>query len=145
MAVDTTTTMGLLRWAKWLERSDRRIAWDEIDGIVISTVFLGLDHGYPWLPDAPYLPVLFETMVFPPHYFERDADGNRVKTRGSEYQDRYCLLDDAEAAHARIVAQVKELRALGTDPEFVIARLNGRSEVEDASEDASDVPGVPTD
>ena len=55
--------------------------------IVVSTVFLGLDHGWG---DGP--PVLFETLVFP--------DTKRM--------DRYCTWDEAVAGHERIVALVLE-------------------------------------
>lgn len=45
-------------WARgW--PSCQRVALTEIGGIVVSTVFLGLDHQYG---DGP--PILFETMVF---------------------------------------------------------------------------------
>jgi len=46
------------RWAKWFETADRRVAKDVVDDIEISTVFLGLDHG--WNGEL----LLFETMVF---------------------------------------------------------------------------------
>lgn|SRR6185503_3115750 len=38
----------------------RRVAEDEINGSRISTVFLGIDHGYGFTSN----PMLFETMVF---------------------------------------------------------------------------------
>ena len=47
---------NLLAWADWLEHTDRRVASTIIQsgvGIVVSTVFLGLDYH-----------ILFETMCF---------------------------------------------------------------------------------
>ena len=54
-----------LTWARWLETSpDRVIAHDRDEGpgapnVFVSTVFLGIDHGFD-----PGAPLLFETMVF---------------------------------------------------------------------------------
>ena len=42
----------------WYETADRRVARTEIGGVAISTVFLGLDHGFGGEV------LLFETMVF---------------------------------------------------------------------------------
>ena len=36
----------LLIWAEWFERADRTVAKTEIDGAMVSTVFLGLDHSF---------------------------------------------------------------------------------------------------
>ena len=56
----------VLVWGDWMERSrdERMIARDRDEGsdgeVVISTVFLGLDHNY--YGEGP--PILWETMVF---------------------------------------------------------------------------------
>lgn len=50
---------NLLKWGKWLETANRKVRQDEIDGVIISTVFLGLDHSF-----GGELPLLFETMIF---------------------------------------------------------------------------------
>src|SRR5258708_5331287 len=34
----------LLEWARWFEGSERFVARDEINGVSVSTVFLGVDH-----------------------------------------------------------------------------------------------------
>lgn len=49
----------LLKWGKWFETADRIVRRDEIDGVRISTVFLGLDHAF-----GGGVPLLFETMIF---------------------------------------------------------------------------------
>lgn len=46
-------------WGNWFDSIDRHVDLTEIDGIEISTVFLGLDHNYYEGP-----PHIFETMVF---------------------------------------------------------------------------------
>lgn len=50
---------NLIKWAQWLEKSDRRVALDEQNGIRVSTVFLGLDHSFG---DGKLQ--IFETMIF---------------------------------------------------------------------------------
>jgi hypothetical protein len=54
--------VDLMTWAVWFEDiENRRIARTDIsDSIWVSTVFLGLDHGF----DEGGAPVLFETMIF---------------------------------------------------------------------------------
>lgn len=50
----------LERWIALVEDADyRRIARTDINGIVVSTVWLGIDHQFG---DGP--PLIFETMIF---------------------------------------------------------------------------------
>lgn len=46
-------------WGDWLETAKHQVAFTEIDGLEISTVFLGLDHGHGFTKK----PLLFETMI----------------------------------------------------------------------------------
>ena len=89
----------------WRKRQDpgpptftKRIAADDVNDVHVSTVFLGLDHGYG---DGP--PVVFETMTF----------DHRTPARIDEWCWRYSTLDEAEAGHRRIVAAIER----GEDPE----------------------------
>lgn len=79
----------MLKWAEWFGSRDgknpKRVALIEKDGIRVSTVFLGIDHGF----GEGYAPVLFETMIF----------GGKE----DEYQERYCTWEEAEAGHAKAV------------------------------------------
>lgn len=93
-----------LEGAEWLERNrDRkRVAQDDvvIDGQTywVSTVFLGIDHGY----DNNSVPVVFETMVF-----AKDSGGN---INYSElYMNRYSYYDDALAGHEYVVSNLESL------------------------------------
>ena len=62
-----------------------------IDGIRISTVYLGVDHG--WVNEKP---IIFETMVF-------------MKDSYDDMQcERYVTLEEAEAGHKKIVAKWKD-------------------------------------
>lgn len=80
----------IIEWARWLERNQdaRRVAFDEIGDVHVSTVFLSIDHAFTGGP-----PVLWETMVF---------GGPR-----DEEQERYTSRADAVAGHARMVARVR--------------------------------------
>lgn len=65
------------------------VARDEINNIVVSTVWLGIDHQHlPHLPDHP--PVIFETMTFSPVWDQWDAC----------LVERYGTEDRALAEHA---------------------------------------------
>lgn len=87
----------LMTWARWLEtnRANKHVADDYIENppgvtgaVRVSTVFLGLDHGYGGGP-----PILFETMIFGgPH---------------NEEMWRYSTWEEAEAGHARAVEIAK--------------------------------------
>lgn len=80
----------MFTWAKFFENSkNRTICVEEINNIKISTVFLGLDHG--WGSD---IPVLFETMVF-----GGALDGE---------MERYHTYDEAEEGHKKMVDRVRE-------------------------------------
>ena len=72
----------MLQWGLWFQTADRRVAQDQLpDGVIVSTVFLGLDHRF--VGDGP--PLLFETMIFGGQH-----DG---------YQDRYATWTEAECGH----------------------------------------------
>lgn len=71
-----------------------QVARDVLGDVTVSTVFLGLDHG--WGEDAP---VTFETMVFGGHL--------------DENMWRYATWDQATAGHARVVTAVQN----GTNPD----------------------------
>jgi len=76
-------------WAKELEIANRQVAYKEINGIAISTVFLGLDHSWNGPP-----PLLFETLVF-----GGALDGEMF---------RYETWEEAEKGHAIMVKRVKK-------------------------------------
>lgn len=84
-------TGNLDKWAAWFQNTEtRRIAFDEIEGVQVSTVFLGLDHSFS--DEGP--PVLWETMVF-----GGPMDEHQERCAGSREQ--------AEAMHADVVQRVK--------------------------------------
>jgi hypothetical protein len=81
----------VLAWAAWYETADRSVGRAELPGgVLVSTVFLGLDHDFARVGALEHVPVLFETMIF----------GGPL----DEYRARYCTWEEAEAGHAEAVA-----------------------------------------
>lgn len=79
------------KWSKWVvEPKNRRIAETKVGSKIVSTVFLGVDHGFDGGP-----PVLFETMVF----------GGKF----SQYMQRYCTYEGALEGHEETVNLVKSV------------------------------------
>lgn len=84
-------------WSAWFEeasKSGRKVLrrTKVLDDCLVSTVFLGIDHGFG---DGP--PILFETMIF-----GGDFDGE---------QRRYSTATEALAFHDSLVALAKEKRS----------------------------------
>lgn len=78
----------VLMWAFWRNIDDRRVARTDLGGgYSISTVFLGMNHGWS---ETEKDAVVFESMVF-------DAQGNDAGMR------RYCTWAEAEQGHAELV------------------------------------------
>lgn len=75
----------VLEWANWYQSTDRHVAKDEQNGILVSTVFLGLDHSFGGGP-----PILFETMIF--------------GGKHDEDQWHYATWEDAEDGHKKACA-----------------------------------------
>lgn len=71
----------LMKWAQWIESyPDRQIGRITINGIFVSTVFLGLDHAF--LEDKP---ILWETMQF--------------NGKQDEWMERYSTREEAIKGH----------------------------------------------
>ena len=78
----------LMTWSSRFEKEDRQVADDMVNGVRVSTVFLGLDHNFG--REGP--PILFETMVF-----GGPLDGE---------QWRYETWEQAEAGHKEVMELV---------------------------------------
>lgn len=81
---------NLLVWGRWLNTADRKVARTNIGKVLISTVFLGLDHRF----FGKGKPILYETMVF----------GGKL----DQMMERYCTKEQAIKGHNAIVKKVKE-------------------------------------
>lgn len=80
-------------WAQWYATADRQVAIDRLPLATVSTVFLGLDHG--WFNDRP--PLIFETMVF-----AHPALDGPLK----DFQGRCSTWEQAEAMHAEVMKEL---------------------------------------
>ena len=85
----TPVLCDLMTWAEWFETpGNRTVAKTKIADVLISTVFLGLDHSWGEGP-----PILFETMIF----------GGKL----DQEQERYSTWDEAEEGHKQMVERVE--------------------------------------
>lgn len=95
--IDRATDEGWMAWSRWFATADRQVAEDRlcVGGdeavFVVSTVFLGVEHG----TDGAGAPLLFETLVFV-------EDGTTRDLR------RYASREAAQAGHARIVESLRQ-------------------------------------
>lgn len=84
-------TKDFIEWGKWLEIQNRIVKQQVLkNGYFVSTVFLGLDHGF----GRSKKPIVFETAVFPNKKNLRDVDLRR-----------YATWTEAEKGHKKIVRQ----------------------------------------
>jgi hypothetical protein len=92
----------LREWADLRTGKDVHVAESTLldQGKWVSTVWLGVDHGFSWNPDHP--PVIFETLVF-----------DLATGFAGDYMERYTTLLDATLGHDRIVQAIKEERDPG--------------------------------
>ena len=83
-----------VQWGIWMEaaRNEQRlhVGSTEVDGMVVSTVFLGLDHNF-----MGGEPLLFETMIF--NKYGSAVDG----------QSRYHTWQEADMGHKAVVLKLK--------------------------------------
>lgn len=79
----------IIKWAKWFETANRKVAEEAIGDSQVSTVFLGIDHSF-----HGGAPVLWETIVFGGKF-----DQEQERCSG--------LREEAEAMHARMVETVR--------------------------------------
>jgi hypothetical protein len=83
-----------LEWAEWYEAAavseERIVARDELDGLLISTIFIGIDPG---AGDSDEPPLLFETMTF-------------VNGKATGIAIRSATWEDAEDRHRSMIRQI---------------------------------------
>lgn len=91
--------MSMMEWsARFGDDDYRRVGADEVGPYYVSTVWLGIDHGF----GRTALPLIFETMVFGPGGASDELEQERVAT-----------LEEARAVHAKHVAKYTKLAADG--------------------------------
>lgn len=80
----------LLEWGRFMEEKSRIVKQEVVNGVNISTVFLGLDHNF----DEGEL-LAFETMIF--------------GGKHDDYQERCSTWEQAEEMHAKAKKIVEDL------------------------------------
>ena len=81
-----------LAWGEWFLEAERHVALTQVaEGIEVSTVFLGLDHGF----GRSEAPLLFETMTF------------GLAGEPGEVYWRYATWAEAEAGHRAMCAVIR--------------------------------------
>jgi hypothetical protein len=81
--------VDFLTWAMWYQGADRTIARTEINNVVVSTVFFGLDFAW----GEENVPELFETIIL-----GGELDGEKI---------RAATWEQAEELHERYVGMVR--------------------------------------
>jgi len=84
----TPKKVDMTAYLNWLETGTRHIEKTRYGGVLVSTVFLGLDHSF-----GHGAPLLFETMIF---------GGTH-----DEYQERCSTYEEAEVMHEKACELVK--------------------------------------
>lgn len=84
-------------WSAWFSdpNTDRRVARDNIGGVIVSTVFLGIDHR--GLRDEDSDPVLWETLIM----------GAKQGTELDGYEERYTSKQAALEGHWKAVRHAR--------------------------------------
>lgn len=105
----------LMEWAKWMSTADRTVARTDIEGlVVVSTVFLGIDHQF-----GEGEPLLFQTMAF-----EGQDYGENVAFAGSLERDSFW----GHAKHDSFWVEAEESHRVACE--------NIRQRIEQAKKDA---------
>jgi hypothetical protein len=106
-----------VKWGQWFEEATKtggmRLAEDTAGPYWVSTVFIGLDHGFGRGP-----PVLWETIIFGMEEEEIQFLGKRDRYRKTVDMFRYTSKAEALAGHARAVTLAESLpHSLPAEPE----------------------------
>lgn len=102
-------SVDVKEWARFFEKADRRVRKTYLKkyGIVISTVFMGIDQSIGIGKD--HFPYIFETMVFWPNNQEMDS-------QEMDSRELYSTWTQAVKGHRRItrmvIAQLRELNKI---------------------------------
>lgn len=106
----------LLTWARWYEDGARRIvAQTSVEEakafeceIVVSTVFLAIDHNFFGRGD----PILWESMIFGPEGFPLTGEQRRYSSREAAETGHTILVEMARELLRRMQASIEHEHAL---------------------------------
>jgi hypothetical protein len=104
-------TNSIIKFANFKTQFDRcRVGRDEVEGFLVSTVFLGINHGsYPLVEGGKSKPLWFETMVFRQINKPWTSKYGHTHTLSSEeyWQERYETWDEALEGHKRVCEMIR--------------------------------------
>lgn len=83
-------------FSEWFHTADRTVGRTRIGNLLVSTVFLGIDHSFGPVGK----PILFETMAFIYGETHRQAPHD-------VYQKRFATWSGAERHHKRLVQKIR--------------------------------------
>ena len=88
------------KWAKLFEDYEYKVIKRDTlsNGILISTVWLGLDHGF-----SGKKPIIFETMAFAKKEKTIKFGKQKVKIHNELEMDRYSTITEAKKGHKKMV------------------------------------------
>ncbi len=106
--------MTLEQWVEKFRDLDYKvIARDYVEGFMVSTVWMGIDHGI-----ITELPIIFETMIFAPEYdpgiadlldkVAQNEDLDEKYPTLSHWQDRYATEQMAREGHEKACEYVRD-------------------------------------
>lgn len=100
---EITGTDDVLEWGKYMNIEGARIVQqDTVNGYLVSTVFLGLDHSFDF-----GVPVLFETMIFDEVYINDKGESVEERRELHDYQERYHTYEEAVEGHKKALELAK--------------------------------------
>jgi hypothetical protein len=90
----TPVEVGIEEWGRWFQdhNAERIIGSDTVGEENVSTVFLGIDHGYLTY-GKDHIPVLFETMIFGGEH--------------DQWCERWRSWDEARMGHLKTVLKLR--------------------------------------
>jgi hypothetical protein len=97
---DIVPEPDFMKWARWRETADVRVASTDNGVIWISTVFLGVDHNF--MGGRPHV---FETMTFLKDDFEEEVGDVNFDFNGLEVW-RWSTWDEADEGHWEVVRRM---------------------------------------
>lgn len=102
----------MMEWARWRQANDTHVDHTPVGPLWVSTVFLGIDHGFSFGP-VKRPPILFETMIYTDELYTH-AHGFELP-HFADMQTRCSTWAQAEQMHAAAVRMAKEWLAEAED------------------------------
>lgn len=109
---------SVVLWSAWMTGADtsrlRIVRQTRIDGVFVSTVFLGLDHNFSAIMRGLDMPVLWESMVFGgDDWIDVDGLTRRYSSREAALAGHQMLVDIVmeSARAAGLVVTPREVEA----------------------------------